>query len=145
MKTTKSTSSGSKLLFTTYGEMTQVMMLHPEKKVFSSCFFFVFCRYVHSRNRAGLTYTLGLNSLSDRTVSELSTMRGRRQRKTPNNGLAFSFKQYGNVKVPESLDWRLYGAVTPVKDQAICGSCWSFATTGAIEGALFLKVKDVYK
>lgn len=108
-------------------------------------FFLFFCRYVHSKNRAGLSYTLGLNSLSDRTVSELSTMRGRKQRKTPNNGLAFSFKQYGNVIVPESLDWRLSGAVTPVKDQAICGSCWSFATTGAIEGALFLKVNDVYK
>lgn len=145
MRTTKNTSSGSKLLFTICGEMTEgVVMLHPGKKCsFLDVFFFSPCSYVHSKNRAGLSYTLDLNSLSDRTMSELATMRGRKRRKTPNTGLPFPIKQYQNVEVPESLDWRLYGAVTPVKDQAICGSCWSFATTGAIEGALFLKVSHL--
>ncbi|KAG1680842.1 Cathepsin L1 [Nymphon striatum] len=48
-------------------------------------------------------------------------------------------------EISKMMDWRLLGAVTPVKDQIDCGSCWSFGTTGTIEGSYFLKTGNLIR
>jgi len=95
--------------------------------------------FIEDWNSANHTSTCGLNQFADLTSAEFKLVYLGYKPELARGKRLVTLGDLGQPEYPGTLDWVAKGAVTPIKNQGQCGSCWAFSTTGNVEGTVQLK------
>ncbi|CAG9322043.1 unnamed protein product [Blepharisma stoltei] len=94
--------------------------------------------FIRVHNMLGRDWTLGVNQFADMSFEEFGQVYLSNSYEVPTLKPEEIEPFDPLLEIPSSVDWRAKGAVTPIKNQGSCGSCWAFSTASGVESIWFI-------